>query len=560
MKKKNRLTMNKMLLMLALIPALISIAVSVGYSTRLLGSELDDATYNQLAAAAKSVQNWYEYDIERDSLSVDPAEKEDTEFIDSYKIYDVELTLFRQDERIMTSILDDSNKTGRNIGTKADPEIYQDVKAGNDHKENGVVIAGEKYYVYYIPVYDENGGFWGMAFAGKSEAEVKETEMTAIKMSLIIAAVLAAAIIILSVIVARAVSKPLSKIAETIDEIADGELDADTDIRSNIAEARRLADSAKKLQNELQTIIGRTKNIGVSLVSGAAAVTSLSETSREGAEQITSAIENLAHSAGSMAENVQDINIQIIDMTEAIDNISVNANDLISSSKQIEEANRESAEYISKVAESSVKSVAAVNNISKQINDTNTAVDKIRTAVDMIASVASQTNLLALNASIEAARAGEFGKGFAVVSNEIKSLSDQTNNSAEQIRQIVEEIVEQSALSVKLSDEVAEIISAEQEYINDTQMKFEILNSEISSSVEQIGQITDRIKTLNSATHAITGSVQDLSAISEENAASNEELAASIAGIAGAINKIADNSRSTNDFANDITDAVSYFK
>lgn len=559
-KKQSGISMNVMVLMASLLPMLVAIIVLVVFSISKLDSELDESIYERLAVSATDVQVWYEYDIANNDLSLDPSNPEDTAFIDSLLPYDIELTLFQGDTRAMTSIKDASNATGRNIGTQAAADIYATVKAGNDYQADGVTIAGSQYYVYYKPIYDASGAFWGMAFSGEPQEEVDAMKNQVAVIMIVIGVVLAVVFAVIAYFVAKMISTPLLKAAHRVASIASGDLNVDTNITATVRETKELVEATQTLQQELTSIIGKTKNISTDLVSGAANVAALSETSTDGANQISAAIDDLAQGATSMAENVQDINAQVIEMGYAIDSIAENADVLIESSNNIKAANTEASAYIDKVSDSSVQSVEAVQNISQQISETNAAVNNIKEAVNMIASIASQTNLLALNASIEAARAGEAGKGFAVVATEIKSLSEQTNGSTEQIKAIVDEIVDKSSKSVQLSAEVAEIITKEQEYIEDTQSKFALLNTEIGESLSQIESITGQIGTLNEAKDRITSSVSDLSAISEENAASNQEVAASVSGIVSAIGDIADNSKQTNTFATDLTDTVAYFK
>lgn len=86
---------------------------------------------------------------------------------------------------------------------------------------------------------------------------------------------------------------------------------------------------------------------------------------------------------------------------------------------------------------SDVTHIESIRFLSQQANQTNESVAKISSAAELITAIASQTNLLSLNASIEAARAGEHGRGFSVVASEIQQLSEQSNNAAGHIQEMI---------------------------------------------------------------------------------------------------------------------------
>lgn len=353
---------------------------------------------------------------------------------------------------------------------------------------------------------------------------------------------------------------PFKKITEAIKKTSDGNLNADVNIHSKVEETKQLISSAVTLQKVLQNTINKTKSISNNLNDNAKTVYDLADSSATGASQITNTMEDLAQGATVVSDNTQAINSVVSDMSVAIENIASNAEELTKSSDNIKTANSEATDYMEKVSMSSEKSIDAVNKISSQIEDTNEAVSMIKNTVNIISDIASQTNLLALNASIEAARAGEAGRGFAVVANEIKNLSEQSNSSADEIKKIVDEIVNKSDASVKLSSEVASIIAEEQKFIKDTQGKFDVLNSEINVSLEQIDSIGKKVKALNDSNTSITSSVVDLGAIAEENAASNEEVSASVSMIADSIQQISDSSEKTKNLAQELDDAIKYFR
>lgn len=447
------------------------------------------------------------------------------------------------------------------IGSPVENEVVKgliaEMQAGK-HPETACVQykykGTNKYAAYYVGV---NESYIAVLTADEDDvlANVNAIRNVAIVLSVIVLIVF----IIVAMCVSKIVVKPLNRVVKAIKDTANGDMNADTNIHSITYETIEIIDSAQTLQKVLQDIIGQTKDISEKLNSGAETVTDLSDRGLDSTTQISNAMEELADGAMNMAKSVQSVNEKLIVMGNAIDDITANAEELEDSSNQIKLANAEAVTYISKVADSSEKSVSAVQDINQQIMETNEAVDRIKNASEMISDIASQTNLLALNASIEAARAGEAGKGFAVVATEIKNLSDQSNQSVAEIQSIISEIVQKSEKSVRLSVEVAQLITKEKEYIKETQDKFDLLNREIGLSLEEIASISDKVDTLNDSKDIIMGAVTELGAISEENAASNEEVSASVHEITAAVENIATNASETKGDADQLKQTINYF-
>ena len=558
--KKTSFTMRKMLMMFCLIPLFASLLVMTVTCVFYMKSSLEEQTKQLLQVSCTGVYEYYAYDLAEaeDDADMDDIFSYDTVYIDHLQSMDVDLTLFKGDTRFLTSIKDDNGK--RIEGTKASDAVIQTViKEGKEFYSDDVVINGKDYYVYYIPLVKPNGEVVGMVFAGKTQEAVQSMLQRMINIAIMIFALLLVIFVPLCIYFSNKISKVLKTCALNIGKLSDGDLGEQDEAESIIAETKDLIHSSNILKDKLSEIIGNIKDISHDLNDDAQNVHSLSDNSSLSVNQISNAMEDLANGATEMASNVQDISKSIGTMNDTITVLADSSEALAASSENIKNANNEARDYIGRVSDSSVHTVEAVDNITKQISSTNDAVQKIKEAVDMITSIASQTNLLALNASIEAARAGEAGRGFAVVASEIGNLSDQSSRSADEIRNIVGEIVKNSEASVELSGNVATLIRQEQEYIKETQSKFEVLNSEIAESLSHINQVSKDTEELEKIQSIITDAVQSLSAISEENAASNEEVSASITGIAASVDEIAENAEGTKGNADHLVDAVSFF-
>lgn len=124
---KRKIKYQQVILMIGCIPLIVAIIVLTWYAAERMRNELIDSTYLRLKACSTSVDQYFTWDIREDILARDEVSYD---FIDSLQDEHIEQTLFLKDERYITSIADESGK--RIEGTKADPAIWETVKAGND--------------------------------------------------------------------------------------------------------------------------------------------------------------------------------------------------------------------------------------------------------------------------------------------------------------------------------------------------------------------------------------------------------------------------------------------
>ncbi len=552
---KGKLGYLQVILMIGCIPLTVAIMAITIYSAGKMKSELIDSTYLRLKACTTSVEQYFTWDIRENILERDEISYQ---FIDSLKADDIEQTLFIDDERFITSIIDENGK--RNEGTKAEPEIWEQVKAGNDYKASGVEIQGEKYYVYYSPVYSDDGEILGMAFSGERQSTVDNSVEGTLMNLFIISGVLLVLCVGIMIVLAFRIRRPLMITSSYIERVADGDLSGRSECSSVISEVKTLINASTSLADKLGGIVTEVDEHAGILDDRMASLNALAEANSTSTNQIRQVMDDLSSTAVTLADNVQSVNAKVNEMGDNMSAINSEAVTLNDNSDKMNRAGQNVSESMTLVLTSSHTASDIIAQLIEQVNETNKAIASINEAVELISDITSQTNLLSLNASIEAARAGQAGRGFAVVASEIKQLADQSSQGADSIKNIADNILEKSNRSVILTGRMKELAEQEQTDIGNAKESFDILNRIIEENAAIAQTVMDKTKNLEALKLDIINSVSELSAISEENAASNEEVTARVTEIAESVNRISEDTQTVRKVSSDMKELMDYFK
>ncbi|MBQ9565020.1 MAG: cache domain-containing protein [Synergistaceae bacterium] len=557
-KAKAKTTLRRMLIMLSLIPTLVAVLVLSYFLTRIAITDLEKSTMETLRMASLSLKRYYELAID-DRIDVDENgfPNYDTNYIDSMRTGGVEFTVFKNHLRFMTTIV---NFDGKRIeGTPAADAIWKAVSGGSDYTAKGVLINEKPYYVYYMPL-KKGSDVVGMAFSGKPAETIIASERSIYIHVAIISVLLTLGIVVTMLYMSHKVSEPFIEVSHGIEKLSHGELGVTIASRSTIKEGIQLVNASERLSEALTGAIGEIHETAFSLTDTVKSTSSLAEEASGATADVAGSMQSLARSTQDMAQSVDAIHDTVADMGKVIEDAVRNVGNLNANSSNLNEANTVARKCIEDVAGSSVKSADAIQVITDRINATNGAIVKIGEMVKLISDIASQTNLLSLNASIEAARAGEAGRGFGVVAAEIKKLAEQSDDSATQIKDIVDEMGILSGECVEQAESVKKIIAEEEASLNVTQEKFKALDKDIQASVEEISSVAEVTKQLESIKDSILGAVVNLSSVAEETSSTNEEVAASIQTIAGNVKQVSQDTRTIQKLAESLKASVSHFK
>lgn len=249
--------------------------------------------------------------------------------------------------------------------------------------------------------------------------------------------------IILALVFTRSIVRPLNQAVVVAETVAAGDLTQTFVIEGRDEPARLLA-ALKVMQTNLRNTIQGIADSSNQLASAAEELNAVTEDSTRGLHQQNHEIEQAATAVN--------------EMTAAVDEVARNA---VATS----EASRESDATAQHGRQQVIKTVDSIGLLAGDVTTTATQVEQlagqvrdISKVLDVIRSIAEQTNLLALNAAIEAARAGDAGRGFAVVADEVRALAHRTQQSTQEIEQMIGDVhqgTDKAVLAMQTSNERA---------------------------------------------------------------------------------------------------------
>ena len=269
---------------------------------------------------------------------------------------------------------------------------------------------------------------------------VYENAFTWVIITIVLAAITT---VILALLFTRSIVRPLSQAVNVAETVAAGDLTQNFVIEGR-DEPARLLTALKVMQTNLRNTIQGIADSSNQLASAAEELNVVTEDSTRGLHQQNHEIEQAATAVN--------------EMTAAVDEVARNAVATSEASRESDATAQHGRQQVIKTVESIGLLAGDVTTTAAQVEQLAGQVRDISKVLDVIRSIAEQTNLLALNAAIEAARAGDAGRGFAVVADEVRALAHRTQQSTQEIEQMIGDVhqgTDKAVLAMQTSNERA---------------------------------------------------------------------------------------------------------
>ncbi|AMA53881.1 methyl-accepting chemotaxis protein [Bacillus inaquosorum] len=395
-----------------------------------------------------------------------------------------------------------------------------------------------------------------------SNTAVKETKDVYHK-GLIYTALLLAASIIISIFIwlyiTRNIVKPIIRMKESANHIAEGDLSNDMEALNSKDELGDLNEALQKMVGNLRDIVGYSKEISSRVLSSSQVLATATNETRSGSKHITETMNEMAEGSEQQAQDAVTIAESMNEFTESIDkaynrgitisDTSQNVLELAVSGNENMDTSLQQMKTIHHIVQEAVHKVRSLEQHSQDINK----------LVQVINGIAEQTNLLSLNAAIEAARAGESGKGFAVVAEEVRKLADGVSDSVQDITRIVNGTQQEIHTVIGYLESSFTEVEKGTENLTDTGQAMQHIRQSVTHVADSIKEVTDGLKQLTNQSITINQSIENIASVSEESAAGIEETFSITEQSAHSMDQVLQNAKELEKLAKELNEKMDQF-
>lgn len=355
------------------------------------------------------------------------------------------------------------------------------------------------YYVAYPMEIDAAGTTWSLLVELPEEVvlasatqltDTMDESINGMLIRLLVVALLATAVVLVAVmLLVRSIVQPIRQLDERVQNLAsqDGDLSKTIDIQTH-SELMSLSDGFNSFIAKLRVMVNELKQIGSSARNSAEQIKAVNAKAAMATEDQQNEIESVVAATTEMSQTATNV-------SELAAEVSANAQSSLQTVVQSQEDLSRTVQDVDELSSEMTEAGTLISEVASRTEDINQILDVIR-------AIADQTNLLALNAAIEAARAGDQGRGFAVVADEVRTLAAKTQNSTDEINELIG----------NLNTGVDKAVTA----IANGSAKADQTNLNVKQSYQALSNVVTDVNSIAEHITQVATAAEEQSAVSEE--------------------------------------------
>ncbi|WP_025786019.1 methyl-accepting chemotaxis protein [Sporosarcina sp. D27] len=353
--------------------------------------------------------------------------------------------------------------------------------------------------------------------------------------------------------------KPIARLRNSMDAVAEGNLTAQSDIQSS-DEIGQLSDNFNQMLTNMHSIISVVNQSADNVRTNSESLSAVAEETSASSAEVAHAVNEIAEGASKSAQDAETVTDRSEELGRQINGISERAVSMTEIAERTGNMNANGQTQMAQLQDTFKSSGTNLQSMNEAIATLGEKVKAIGGVMDTITDISSQTNLLALNASIEAARAGEHGKGFAVVAEEVRKLAEQSARATEEVQTTVQQLQQESHLVTEQMEETIITFRDQGIVVQETESTFGQLSALMADMQASIDAISIEIQTVSQHKDNVAMTIQMMAATSQETAAACEEVSASTDEQLRAIQSVTSAAETLTNLSEELSHAIDRFK
>ena len=388
-------------------------------------------------------------------------------------------------------------------------------------------LNGSEYVDYhdgkYLFMYSKIGTSGAMICALVSEDTISK-QADGIKMFSMIIIIIACIIAVCNAfLITNSIDKAIKGIISALKKASGGDL--------TVVFHSKRKDEFKILINEIQntftnmkSLIFGVKSLSCEVLESSSRVGETTTSFQKSTEDISYAMTEVEQGIMQQAQDAEGCLNEMDNLSKKIILISDNTKEISRITEQTRKSIQEGTQSTERLNNQTKSTIEITTNIIKKVEQQAEKSLSIGHISNVISDIANQINLLSLNASIESARAGEYGRGFAVIANEIRNLAEQSKKSVNDIKNIITNIQEESKDTMQIARRAEDVLLLQENAVTETTQSYHSINDNVEQLVINLKYITNTIENIEESRVSTLGAIENISAVLEEIAASSNTV------------------------------------